>query len=240
MKVIRRLLDYSLIESHQDAKSYSIHPVVYDWCRESIDRDNVDLTVLALTVVGYAVPGKSEPEYWVLQQRLLPHANRCIQYFFSIEISKSAEDQDCNDSFFNLGFLYANQGKMAEAEKMYERALSGREKAWGLEHTSTLDTVNNLGVLYADQSKMTEAEKMYERALDGYVKSMGPDHPRTIVIRGNLDILKEGSKSRQPIPSKRKADYNFRTSAKKADVKGRTGEAKRRESLSRRSRKKRQ
>jgi hypothetical protein len=33
---------------------------------------------------------------------------------------------------------------MAEAEAMYLRALQGKEKAWGAEHTSTLDTVNSL------------------------------------------------------------------------------------------------
>ena len=41
------------------------------------------------------------------------------------------------------------------------RALRGNEKAWGPEHTSTLDTVNTLGNLYADQGKMVEAEEMY-------------------------------------------------------------------------------
>ncbi|KAL2042340.1 hypothetical protein N7G274_004829 [Stereocaulon virgatum] len=46
-----------------------------------------------------------------------------------------------------------NQGKLVEAEEMYRRALDGKEKAWGLDHTSTLtgNTVNNLGLLYADQ-----------------------------------------------------------------------------------------
>jgi len=47
----------------------------------------------------------------------------------------------------NLGLLYASQGKLDEAEKMYQRALQGFEKAWGLDHTSTLDMVNNLGFL---------------------------------------------------------------------------------------------
>ncbi|SLM38014.1 nb-arc and tpr domain protein [Lasallia pustulata] len=56
---------------------------------------------------------------------------------------------------------------MAEAEAMYRRALEGREKAWGPEHTSTLGTVNNLGNLYKDQGKMAEAEAMYRRALEG-------------------------------------------------------------------------
>ncbi|SLM38811.1 nb-arc and tpr domain protein [Lasallia pustulata] len=50
---------------------------------------------------------------------------------------------------------------------MYRRALEGYEKAWGPEHTSTLDVVNNLGLLYAGQGKMAEAEAMYRRALEG-------------------------------------------------------------------------
>ena len=50
----------------------------------------------------------------------------------------------------NLGDLYTNQGKLAETEKMYQRALKGYEKALGPEHTFTLDIVNNLGSLYAD------------------------------------------------------------------------------------------
>jgi hypothetical protein len=44
----------------------------------------------------------------------------------------------------NLGNLYSDQGKMAEAEEMYQRALVGYEKALGPDHTSTLSTVNNL------------------------------------------------------------------------------------------------
>ena len=43
----------------------------------------------------------------------------------------------------NLGLLYTDQGKHAEAEKMYQRALDR-------EHTSTLRTVNKSGSLYAD------------------------------------------------------------------------------------------
>ncbi|KAI1322058.1 hypothetical protein F5Y16DRAFT_387636 [Xylariaceae sp. FL0255] len=56
---------------------------------------------------------------------------------------------------------------------MYERALRGFEKAWGPDHTSTLDTVNTLGTLYADQGKLEKAEAMYERALRGYEKAIG-------------------------------------------------------------------
>jgi hypothetical protein len=77
----------------------------------------------------------------------------------------------CSQHLIATGLLYADQGKMAEAEAMYVQALQGKEKVWGAEHTSTLCTVNNLGLLYANQGKMTEAEAMYLRALQGKEKA---------------------------------------------------------------------
>ncbi|KAF2687472.1 hypothetical protein K458DRAFT_386288 [Lentithecium fluviatile CBS 122367] len=85
-------------------------------------------------------------------------------------------DRDGLDwAFHNLGDFYADQGKLAEAEEMYIRALKGKEEALGLDHTSTLNTVNNLGNLYVGQGKLAEAEKMYIRALQGYEKVLGLD-----------------------------------------------------------------
>jgi tetratricopeptide (TPR) repeat protein len=55
--------------------------------------------------------------------------------------------------------------KYSKAEKIYQRALQGYEKAWGPEHTSTLDTVKNLGILYKNLGQLDEAEKMYQREL---------------------------------------------------------------------------
>jgi hypothetical protein len=54
--VMKKLLAYSLVESHQDTESYSMHPVVHDWCIESISRGKLDLMRLALTTVGHAAP----------------------------------------------------------------------------------------------------------------------------------------------------------------------------------------
>jgi tetratricopeptide (TPR) repeat protein len=57
--------------------------------------------------------------------------------------------------------------------------------AWGLEHTSTLSTVNNLGALYADLGRLDEAEKMCQRALDGYAEVVSPDNLMTNVLALN-------------------------------------------------------
>jgi tetratricopeptide (TPR) repeat protein len=72
---------------------------------------------------------------------------------------------------------------------MYRRALEGKEKAWGPEHTSTLSTVNNLRNLYTDQGRMKEAEDIYLRALAGYEKTCGPEHTSILNTVNKLGIL---------------------------------------------------
>lgn len=69
---------------------------------------------------------------------------------------------------------------------MYQRALTGYEKALGPDHRSTLVTVNNLGNLCNNQGKLKEAQGMYQRALVGREKAQGPDHPCTLDTVNNL------------------------------------------------------
>ena len=80
---------------------------------------------------------------------------------------------------------------MVEAVETYVRALRGYEKAWGVEHSSTLRTVNNLGNLYAEQGKMVEAKEMYVRALQEYERAVGTDLWKTRTIARNLRNLRK-------------------------------------------------
>jgi len=165
-RVIKSLLAYSLIESHQHTDSYSLHSVVHDWCIETISCGKSDLMVATLIVVGTATSSDFEAKYWLSQQRLLPHADRCVRHMANLDVLDQLRSVDASYALYNLGLLCVDQGKHVEAEKMYRRALNGYEKARGPYYTSTLDTVNNLGALYAKQGKHVEAEKMYRRPLD--------------------------------------------------------------------------
>jgi hypothetical protein len=78
---------------------------------------------------------------------------------------------------------------MAEAEKIYLRALAGYEKALGPEHISTLDTVNNLRILYASQGNRAIAEQMFLRVLTEYKKALGSEHISTLETVNNLRNL---------------------------------------------------
>ena len=64
---------------------------------------------------------------------------------------------------------------MVEGEEVNMRVLQEKEKVWGLEHTSTLNTVDNLGDLCTNQGKIAEAEEMYIRGLVGHAKALGPN-----------------------------------------------------------------
>ncbi|KJZ69359.1 hypothetical protein HIM_11241 [Hirsutella minnesotensis 3608] len=68
------LLRYSMIETEQGSKgSYSMHPVVHQWA-SYLDgqRQEDEWAKLALAVVG--VPAGETREYWVVQRKLIPHA----------------------------------------------------------------------------------------------------------------------------------------------------------------------
>jgi tetratricopeptide (TPR) repeat protein len=71
------------------------------------------------------------------------------------EKALGAEHTDTLMTVNNLGTLYSNQGKLAEAEQMYKRALAGYEKALGLEHKSTIRLAQRLSTLRTVPTKST-------------------------------------------------------------------------------------
>jgi tetratricopeptide (TPR) repeat protein len=192
-QAVRVLCDYGLAEvdisseeSGVESKGYSMHSCVHSWTIHFLNQEwDVRMAGLALECVGSHVPDKAARKAWVTQWRLIRHAVRCWHF---VENGIISED-GIEGVLGSLGNLYLYQGKLGEAEKMYKRALQGKEKALGPEHTSTLDTVNNLGSLYKNQGELGETEKMYERALQGYEKALGPEHTSTLDTVNNLGNL---------------------------------------------------
>ena len=190
--VIQNLLNYSLVQPYSMPSAYSVHPVVHKWCYHSILKDRNMIYRLGLVILGSAISQATDLNFWVEERRLISHCNQLskhIEESSRISYDQIDEDEPVINSYCNLGSLYSNQGKLQEAEAMYQRALEGYEKAWGPDHTSTLDTVNNLGLLYSRQGKLQEAEAMYQRALEGKEKAWGPDHTSTLHTVNNLGRL---------------------------------------------------
>jgi tetratricopeptide (TPR) repeat protein len=195
-RTVKLLLGYSLVEGTEGLSSYATHPIVHEWAWQMQEEDaRAKHRWLSRVIIGMAVPHRSERDFSVTQRRLLPHADRCVGPSLGGITNSYDMQRHSNaailtfDALHSLGNLYADQGKLGEAEKMYQRALQGKEKALSAEHTSTLQTVNNLGILYRDQGKLGEAEKMYQRALQGREKALGAEHTLTLDTVHNLGLL---------------------------------------------------
>ncbi|KAJ5491643.1 Disease resistance protein [Penicillium diatomitis] len=191
-KSLRILCSHGLVDADpvsplQRGKSrgYSVHGCVHSWMMHVLNQGfDKSMAWTAVQCVARRVPKHGEHEYWLVQRRLIAHADRCLKILRNQEVDDGAVGSLCS-----LGLLYADQGRLLEAEAMFKQALEGKEKAWGREHTSTLGIVNNLGVLYADQGRLQEAEAMYERALEGKEKALGRGHTSTLNAINNLGLL---------------------------------------------------
>ena len=65
----------------------------------------------------------------------------------------------------NLATLYVGQGRYAEAEPLYKRALAIYEKALGPDHPDVANSLNNLAELYRPQGRYSDAIPIVERTI---------------------------------------------------------------------------
>lgn len=145
-----------------------MHAVLHRWCGYlPRDEEQQQLGCLAAELVASSVPSESETEFWTKRKRIMAHA-LCVSEWI-VSAGRANEEGAVEGliqpgSVHMLGYLLDNEDRQ-QAKHMYERALAGYEKAWGSDHTFTLDTVNNLGVLYVNLGKLKQAEQMFQRAL---------------------------------------------------------------------------
>jgi CHAT domain-containing protein len=89
----------------------------------------------------------------------------------------------------NLAGVYHAQGKYADAEGLYRRALTIREQALGASHPGVAQTLNNLAVVYQAQGKYADAEELYKRALAIREQALGASHPAVAQTLNNLAVV---------------------------------------------------
>ena len=82
-----------------------------------------------------------------------------------------------------------SQGRYAEAEPLYKRALAIREKALGPTTPTSPTASTTWPALYRAQGRYAEAEPLYKRSLAIREKALGPDHPDVASSLNNLAAL---------------------------------------------------
>lgn len=92
-------------------------------------------------------------------------------------------------SLGNLAVVYSAQGRYAEAEPLYVRALGIQQEKKGIEHPDVALTLVNLAEVYKAQGRYPEAEPLYKRALAISEKAKGPEHRDVATNMNNLATL---------------------------------------------------
>ena len=110
---------------------------------------------------------------------------------FLTRAAQKAEElgpQEKGRSFNNLAELYRRQGRAADAERYFTRALSVKESELGPAHPDVATSLNNLAQLYVAQGRDSEAAPLLERSLAIQEKALDAEHP---VLGRTLTLLAE-------------------------------------------------
>jgi CHAT domain-containing protein/tetratricopeptide (TPR) repeat protein len=86
-------------------------------------------------------------------------------------------DANYANALSTLAKVYQFQGKYADAEGLYKRALAIWEAKLGKDHPNVTATLNNLGTTYQLQGKYADAARLFQRALAIWEAKLGKDHP---------------------------------------------------------------
>ncbi len=82
----------------------------------------------------------------------------------ALKEAEAFDDVRLATSLNNLALLHKAQGRYAEAEPLYQRALAIREKALGPEHPDVATSLENYADLLRKTGRVSEATKMEARA----------------------------------------------------------------------------
>jgi tetratricopeptide (TPR) repeat protein len=77
------------------------------------------------------------------------------------------------------------QGRYAEAEPLFKRALKIAEKLLGPENPAIAELLESLAVLYKVQGRYPDAESLLKRALEIKEKTLGRSGPRALSLISN-------------------------------------------------------
>ena len=77
----------------------------------------------------------------------------------------------------NIGIIFEKQGKLDEAEQMYNQTLQIRVKVFGNDSLDVANTQKNIADIRSAQAQYEEAVKMYTSVVQIQERVVGREHP---------------------------------------------------------------
>jgi len=155
--------------------------------------------VVPLAMTFWAVTNSAQAPTWesetaagmqAYQKRSYTEAEDLFKDAFLLAEQFGEFDPRLAAAMSNLAAVQQAEGKFAEAELLYNRALTICEKVYGPEQLEVATSLDNLANLLVQRVKYSDAEPLFERALTIREKALGPVHPDVAKVLSDLAGLK--------------------------------------------------
>ncbi len=183
--VINEAGRFSLLHRDPETRTVNLHRSVQAIFREKMESETRRRWAeRAVRTVNRVFP-EVEFANWGSCGRLVQHA----QSMAKLIDEYSFDFPEASRMLIQTGMYLYERAQYTEAEPLYQRAITIKEKAMGREHPSVAATLNNLAELYRAQGKYEDAEPIYKRSLTINEKALGPEHPSVAATLNNLAEL---------------------------------------------------
>jgi tetratricopeptide (TPR) repeat protein len=170
-EVLVVLRKYSLVKRNPSTKTVSVHRLVQEVLKKSMDEEQQQRWAEAVVRTLSREFPNGEPASWPACQRYLPHARVGI-HLIDVWQMRFVEAVRLLNA---VGYYLYKRGMYAEAQERYEQALellAGEE-----DQLLTAQILSNLGVLHIHLAHLSLAESSLRRALHLREQLLEPLHP---------------------------------------------------------------
>jgi tetratricopeptide (TPR) repeat protein len=193
-EAVRVLCDHALVEvditlrdGSAESRGYSMHSCVHSWTKNVVNKEwDNELASLAICCVSSQVLERSSPQYWVTDRRLVGHGDRCLAFIRNMRMEKD-DNLLIPEAARNLAVYYSRQGRLREAEELYELGLK-RSKDAAKPRKFEIEILNNLGNLFLQSDRLEEADEMFRQALDISERTFSPEHRLSLRTVNHLGV----------------------------------------------------
>ncbi|MDK2956798.1 MAG: hypothetical protein PWQ57_2294 [Desulfovibrionales bacterium] len=182
MPVLQPLSRLGLIEVDRENRTYTLREDLREDILSDLGREEAaEYAGLAVDAVSAALPAPEQSREG-LCDRLLPHALACVQHMGTFRVYYR---QDAR-LLLAAGFCFFDQGRFAQAEPLFRKALDVVEKTYGMDHVEYLRTMGDLSACLEELGKDDEAESLLLRCVMTAQEAFGREHPEHAVALTNL------------------------------------------------------
>ncbi|HEY6285805.1 MAG TPA: tetratricopeptide repeat protein [Ktedonobacteraceae bacterium] len=184
-KAVGELLKYSLVRRNPDGAMLTLHRLVQDVLKDSMDEPTQRQWAEQVVRAVNQVFPKVEFATWDACQLYLPHAQSCAAYIETWRFTFT----EAARLLYETGRYLEELGQYPEATTLIMQSLTIREQTLGTEHLEVAESLNELADLYRKQGTYVKGDPFAKRALAIREKMLGPNHQDVSQSLDNLARL---------------------------------------------------